>query len=222
MTLFMQKNGVIFIALAIVLIMGCTQKPEEELDVTGVELPYAADFTQPLDAPWEWIHEDPKTHKVTEEGLKIKIEPGGLMGGAKVAKNILVRPLPQETQSVTVNVNAQHETQYEQAGLILYVNGDNYIKLLLEFVDGEFNAVMVPEVNAKDKVYAKPIDSPPITLEFRFESGKVVGSYQTNEASGTVGAFDFPMEPRPMIGVFTQSGEAGADRWATFRNFVMK
>ena len=86
------------------------------------------EFTSPPAAPWTWIRENPQAHKI-DGGLQIKIEPGGLMGGGKDAKNILIRPLPAEAKSVSVSVDTDHKSQYEQAGLNLYRGDDDYIKL---------------------------------------------------------------------------------------------
>ncbi len=34
-----------------------------------------------------------------------------------------------------------------------------------------------------------------------------------------IGVSEFPMKPRPQIGVFTHGGKPEADRWAQFRDF---
>ncbi len=171
-------------------------------------------------APWAWVRENPQAHKI-EKGLHIKIEPGGLMGAATNAKNILVRPLPPEAKSVSVSVDTNHKKQYEQAGLNLYRDDNNYIKLVREFVDGKNWIVLVVEVNAKPSVVNKvplPEGKTCIGLEFG-EKGVTAKCWGDSGEITTVGEAQFPMEPRPRVGVFTQSGEDGADRWACFTDF---
>jgi regulation of enolase protein 1 (concanavalin A-like superfamily) len=209
---------------------GCTPSsdvnPNTQLASTEIHESF---FEQPAD-PWEWIRENPATHKSGPDGLQIMIEPGGLMGGGKDARNILVRPLPRQAQSVSVQVAAQHQSQYEQAGLILYVDDDNYIKFVLEMVDGKFNAVMVVEREAEILgVFPVPNEKPFAHLVMKFEEGKVVcwadnqareqDAEDLQDTAVKVGEFPYPMTPWPRIGVFTQSGEMGALRWATFTNF---
>ncbi|HQO36196.1 MAG TPA: DUF1349 domain-containing protein, partial [bacterium] len=158
-----------------------------------------------------------------EKGLEIRPEPGGLMGDGQDAKNILVKPLPPDAYLVTVYVQANHRSQYEQGGLILYLDDNNYIKFVLEMVDGKHWFVLVCELDAKPKVINKLPASEKggwIILQLKDQT---VTAFSCDGKVGTVkiGTADFPMEPRPRIGIFTQSGEPGSDRWVTFRDFVI-
>ena len=98
--------------------------------LSGESLPWKESFAAAPAAPWAWIRENPATHRLAPNGLEIRLEPGGLMGGGKDAKNILVRPLPEKASAVGVNLRFDPVEQYEQAGLILYGDDDNYIKLV--------------------------------------------------------------------------------------------
>ncbi|MEW6238257.1 MAG: DUF1349 domain-containing protein [Candidatus Omnitrophota bacterium] len=171
-------------------------------------------------APWTWVRENPAAHKI-DQGLLILLEPGGLMGEGKDAKNILVRPLPPQAKSVSVCVEANHEAQYEQAGLILYHDDDNYIKLMKEFVDGQTWIVLVAEAAANPRVVNK-IPSPPnptwVGFNFAVKGASAV-CWGSDGAVTQVGGADFTMQPSPRIGVFTQSGQPNANRWARFADF---
>ncbi|HPO08631.1 MAG TPA: DUF1349 domain-containing protein [bacterium] len=173
--------------------------------------------------PWAWIRENKEFHRSGEKGLEIRPEPGGLMGDGQDAKNILVKPLPPDAYLVTVYVQANHRSQYEQGGLILYLDDNNYIKFVLEMVDGKHWFVLVCELDAKPKVINKLPASEKggwIILQLKDQT---VTAFSCDGKVGTVkiGTADFPMEPRPRIGIFTQSGEPGSDRWVTFRDFVI-
>jgi regulation of enolase protein 1 (concanavalin A-like superfamily) len=179
-------------------------------------------FRSPPAGLWKWVRENPANHK-TEGALLIRLEPGGLMGRGKDARNILVRPLPGEAQSASVSVDTQHESQYEQAGLIVYRDDDNYIKLVRELVDGKTCIILVMEIEASAKVLSKtPL--PPgrtwIGLNFKENAVEAVCWGDPQEVV-PVGEADFPMDPRPRIGVFSQSGRPDADRWARFTDFVI-
>ena len=181
-------------------------------------------FLSPPARPWTWIRESPENRK-TDGGLCIRLEPGGLMGGAKDARNILIRPLPAEARSVAVNVETHHASQFEQAGLILYGDDDNYVKLVREFVDGSTWIVLVVEVAARPNVAAKvPLPEGETTwlcMEIQGEKIKASG-WGDSKAVVTVGEVDFPPEILRRVGIFTQSGQAGADRWARFRDFSIR
>lgn len=177
-------------------------------------------FQEPPKEPWKWIREDPAAHRSSEKGLKIKIASGSLMGGGRGVRNILVRPLPEEVKFVSVHVAADHKVQYEQAGMILYRDDDNYVKLVLERVGEEHNIVLVVEVDAAAKVLGKvprPQKSASVGMEFNDEELTV--HIWDDEKHTVMGKAEFPMSPRPRVGVFTHGGEAGADRWACFQDF---
>lgn len=212
------------------------------------------------DAPWTWVRGDPKTRR-TRGGLSIRTEPGGLMGPGGDAKNILLRPLDPRARAASVSVETQPASQFEQAGLILYRDDDNYAKLVREFVDGETCVVFVVETEGRPRVVAK-VPAPPGTtrLAFNFTAGGVsalawgdageraslgeagerglLGDARDRKLLGeaelpaSLRATELPEgETRPSgrrtagpltrIGVFAQSGEPGADRWARFAEFTL-
>lgn len=219
--MYKRFSRLVFLGLASVSLLfsnnSCSQPAK------AVLLPIEDPLTQPPASPWEWIRENPDTHKSSQNGLSIQLESGGLMGPGKDAKNILVRPLPEAAKSVQVNVQVQHQSQYEQAGLILYTDDDSYIKLVLEMVDGKLNAVMVPEVKANVKgVFKIEAGAAAIDLIFTLDFGKVIGHFVKDGKLQKIGEFSFPMNPRPRIGIFTQSGVDGAGRWATFKKFEIE
>lgn len=174
-------------------------------------------------APWTWVRENPAAHKSSEAGLQIMIEPGGLMGDGKDAKNILVAPLPPTAKKISVLVDSQHQSQFEQAGLILYTGDDDYVKIIKEQVDGKQIVVMVAESGAKANVGPRiPAPEGTVCLVLELEGATVNGyAFSLQKPNEIIEVFQaaFPMEPRPRIGLFTQSGEEGSNRWATFRDF---
>jgi len=181
------------------------------------------DFRQPPAAPWTWIRENPKSLRFGHDGLEIQLEPGGLMGAGKDAKNILVRPLPIAAQSASVRVSADLKEQYEQAGLILYIDDDNYIKLVNEFVDGKTWVVLVVEIKAAARVVNKwPQSETPVWVGLNLNHEKVMAFCWGAETKPVeIGRDSFPMESRPRIGVFTQSGRPNLSHWAKFTDFVV-
>jgi hypothetical protein len=82
---------------------------------------------------------------------------------------------------------------------------------------------MVPEQNANPLVVlAKPVNRSPIELVMHWEGEKLICSYMENDQLVKVGEYNYPMDPRPKIGLFSQSGQPDADRWVTFTNFLIK
>jgi regulation of enolase protein 1 (concanavalin A-like superfamily) len=203
--------------------LNCSCPASETSSLDLATILYKDSLNSPPAKPWEWIRENPDAHRSGKNGLEIKIEPGGLMGDGKDARNILVRPLPEGAKSVMVQVDADHETQFEQAGLILYQDDDTYIKLVLEMVDGEVWIVSIVEIEAKAALINK-VSRPDgeVRIALDLEEGKVKTSCWGKEGKPIeLGAAEFPMKPLPRVGVFTQSGQPEADRWARFCNFII-
>lgn len=191
-------------------------------------------FTEPPAAPWQWIRENPEAWRIVENGgMEIMVEPGGLMGEGKDAKNILVQPWPTGATTASVVVTANHQAQYEQAGLILYRGDDDYVKLVVEMVDGTPSIVLVTEVDARPVVAGK-IPCPGLdagickcTLVLNWNDGLVeamaysVDAHDSGAGMGMmpVGNGEFPTEAESRIGVFSQGGEPGANRWVKFEDF---
>ncbi|MBN2326433.1 MAG: DUF1349 domain-containing protein [Candidatus Omnitrophica bacterium] len=187
-------------------------------------LPVEESFKTPLAKEWSWVRENTETQRISEKGLEIQLEPGSLMGGGKGVKNILVRPLPEEANQVSVEVEFIPENQYEQAGLMLYCDDDRYIKLVKEFVDGEPWIVMAVEIDAQNPLVQKiPAPGDQVKIRFSLDGDGVTGACWNQENADSpwmaVASFSFPMSPRPMIGVFTQNGQPETERWACFTNF---
>lgn len=179
-------------------------------------------FSKPTAAPWTWIRENPQNHRFGETGMEIRLEPGGLMGEGKDAKNLLVRPLPPEAKWVSVQVGAAFTEQFEQAGLIVYIDDDNYIKLVNEFVDGKAWVVLVVEIKAKPRVLNKvPQNEPTVCIGLNFQEGKFTAfAWGTDKKPVQVGTDSFPITPRTRIGVFTQGGLPNLTHWAKFTDFL--
>jgi hypothetical protein len=99
-------------------------------------------FTDPLKEKlgegWSWLREDRAAHRMTKDGLEIRIQPGD----ANTVKNALVRAAPDRSKGkyaveVTVSSLAKPVKQWEQAGMTWYVDGKPAFKLVKELVDGK-------------------------------------------------------------------------------------
>ncbi len=200
----------------IILPLGCSSEPE-------TVLPWKDSLTDAPVSPWMWIRENPLTHRSQGRGLEIQLEPGSLMGEGKGVMNILIRPLPAKARMASVTVEFEPEIQYEQAGLIFYVGDDRYIKLVKEFVDGSPWIVMVVEIDTKTTLLQKkPAPEGSVRIAYEWDEKTVTGVYWDGKGERIeVGSGDFPRRPIPRIGLFTQNGNPGLERWARFRDFEM-
>jgi len=217
--------GLGVLALSLAAFLSCSGSFPSE------DLPWHETFQDAPGAPWTWIRENPANYRLAAGGLEIRLEPGGLMGGGRDAKNILVRDLPEEAAAVGVDLLFNPVEQFEQAGLIFYVDDDNYIKLVKERVDGQAWVVMAVEIEAEIQFLNKmPLletdgqAEDAVTLSLEFTPEGVKGIFKQEERVEMAGHYPFPMVRETgggvfRVGIFTQSGHESAERWARFADF---
>lgn len=217
---------VIGVCICSYLSSGCVSETggSDEAGNSISELPIVENFTAVPQQPWHWVRENGAAWRLAKPGLAIKLEPGGLMGAAHDANNILLHPLPEGAKRAEAAVDVTYEFQFEQAGLILYQDDDNYMKLVKEFVDEVEWVVLVVE-NSQEAQVINKVPSPDgvVRLAYQFAHDKVTAiCWGIEQEPIQVGEVNFPMTPRPQIGIFTQSGQPNAERWATFTNFKIE
>src|SRR5262249_57353283 len=99
------------------------------------------------------------------------------------ARNVLVRPAPdaaKEGVEVSVNVENQPTSQYEQTDLVWYFDDSHMVKLGQEMVDGKLSIVMGREEKDKTRTIAIiPLDSFSVRLRLLVKDGHVRGQFRT-------------------------------------------
>ena len=127
------------------------------------EVLFQDNFRNGLGQGWSWVREHRGAWRVTESGLEVRIEPGNMWGPKNDARNLLVHPAPEATDSeieVSVSVENKPTSQYEQVDLVWYYDDSNMVKLGQELVNGELSVVMGREENDKTRTVAIiPLDS---------------------------------------------------------------
>ena len=113
----------------------------------------------------------------------------------------------------------------EQAGLLLYVDDGNYVKLVREYDkpkdgEGRIASVMVRESKGIPEPFQKKPEAP-ARLRLVWAGPKVTGQYRAAEGKEwvTVATVDAPLGENPRFGLCSNGAPADADRWATLREF---
>jgi len=210
-----------FVAL---LVFGCANElpPPESGTVVFEE-----SFDAPLSSDWSWVHSSPEARRIERGSLFLLTEPGGFFQEEDDGRNILVRELPwtPEPLLVEASLTLHPEGKYENAGIILYVDDDNYVVVNKESYAKEkptLRLQVVYESNGAARIaHDTAYDPAHVILGMRISESEVTGLYRgSNEDAWTVlGSTPRPSGGRPKIGVKTTYGVAGATRWAEFDNF---
>ncbi|MBD2870575.1 beta-xylosidase family glycoside hydrolase [Paenibacillus arenilitoris] len=180
-----------------------------------------------LAGEWSWIRGNEGDWRVGEDGrLLIRIRPGTIYGEENTARNLLVRPLPEDADAVQANVEIRLKLPFEQAGLLWYYDDDHYIKLVFELLPEGRHVVLVREEGAVASVAAKAaVDTDRVALRLALagDGQAVEASCRQSEAEdwtaiGRCPAFGRGTEGL-QAGVFGHCGSDEEEHWAAFGGF---
>ncbi len=187
-------------------------------------------FDGPMTAGWQWVHPAPADHLVEDGRLGLLLSPGGVFEDDRRGRNFLLRDLPRdldrETGDILVSVDVSHapEGLYENAGLILYEDDDNYIVVTKESYPGYDPIRRVQIVVERDGhasiSHHAPYDDAEVSMALRIGAGAVEGLYRSGDEEWiSLGKVSMLSGARPRIGIKASYGVDGVRRWAWFDNF---
>jgi regulation of enolase protein 1 (concanavalin A-like superfamily) len=187
-------------------------------------------FEGKLSDGWAWVREDPASWKLEGGAIRIKAQPGTIFYKTNNAKNMLLRSSPaagteSDPVAAEVSVASDPAANGEQAGLLLYVDDSNYVKLVREYdkpkdAEGKVAAVMLREAKGIPEPFQKKAEAP-VRLRLVWAGPKVTGQYQGAAAKEwvTLATVEAPPGENPRFGLCSNGAPADADRWATLREF---
>ena len=170
---------------------------------------------------WAWLREDPASWRSHDDVLELRAQKGRIWGGGG-AKNLLVERLPAGGRTVTVDVShGAPENIYEQGGLLLMRDDDHFVKLIVEFIEGEYFIVMAREIGGKGKVFTKlGFADKAARLRLAVSGDEVSASFATrgSERFEPAGECELPGASAAHFALFTQDGSDEELRWIRFEN----
>src|SRR5579884_3418359 len=109
--------------------------PQQTTPVPGTLLPtYSDEFNGSLGTQWSWLHEDATRHSLANGQLSIIVN-GDLYRNSNSATNLLVESSPAGDYVVETKLTFDPDTNYQQAGLLMYSDDDHYIKVGVAHLD---------------------------------------------------------------------------------------
>ena len=186
---------------------------------------YKADFSKSLDKGWSFVREDKADWRLKDGKLQLLAQPSNIWGKRNnKTENFLLRALPGPAATVEVTVDFNPKKEYEQAGLMIYLDDDNYIKFDRELYGGQ-SCTLVLESKAKPKVVKKiPFREGPLRLRLEIAAGKVKAMVKApgGKEWTTHGETTLPgSHDKVKVGMFALLGDKKNPRWATFSDFVL-
>ncbi len=181
-------------------------------------------FDGRLQAGWQWVREDQAEWRIRDNQLEVRSQPGRIWGGND-AKNVLLRgPLKPQNLAASVNVAHKPAEKWEQAGLLWYVDDDNFVKLISEHIDGKMYVVTAREQGGQGTVVGKiEVPAANLQLRLRVQAGRLTGQWrlQPGDPWSDAGTCEFDAKGEPRFGLFTQNGPPNEIRWVRFDDFAV-
>ena len=181
-----------------------------------------------LGAGWEVVRGD---SALTVGGglLTIPTQAGDLYQTTNTAKNIVLRPAPTGPFTITAKVNHKGLVQYQQAGIIVYGDDNNYVKLdrtasnaptaanveFFEFIQ-EQNATARNATQDRTANLAATFPQD-FYVRISYDGTNLTGSYSTDGTTFTAaGRASTPLPANAKIGLHAFSNAAATQVLATF------
>lgn len=158
-----------------------SSSPEPKL---STDLTRSDEFNSPiLKKMWFWKNEDPTHWNLnTNSGyLSITTQFGDIYATTNNAQNILLQTAPEENFIIITKLAISSDTHAQQAGLVVYGDDDNYIRLTRGFM---YNGNRVEYIEEQDGLITSTnyidVDAGDIYLAIKKTDGIYVGSYSLN------------------------------------------
>src|SRR4051812_12941927 len=182
---------------------------------------YREDFNgTDLASPWEIVRRD-QTLTLTGGKLNLVAQAGDVYQTANNAKNLVVQPAPAGPWTITTKVNFKGLVQYQQAGLLIYGDDDNFTKFDRVATNAATAASPVEKFEFINEVAGTPRNgSADATanlaagfpddyyLRVKSDGTNVTGEYSTNGTTWTAVGQPAALPANAKIGVFALSNAA--------------
>jgi len=187
-------------------------------------------LTGSLKEGWTWVREEAAARKHDKDGLHLRVQGGSLWEKSNSARNVLLRNLPSTgvdgPVAVEVRVaNAPQQTA-EQAGVLLYLDDDTYVKLVRERLEQRVKVVFARESEARGfPLTIRDDDAAAHRLRLTWSGSQVTAEMRADGAPKwtSLGYCEspFPLDLAEKVrgGIVAHGAPKEAERWAVFRDF---
>jgi hypothetical protein len=160
-----------------------------------------ADFTHGtwLNTPPEWSIDDGMLSLTTGESTDFWRKTH--YGFIRESGHFLQMPAPHAFTASLV-FHGQYETLYDQAGIMLRIDAENWIKCGIEHSDGMTNfSIVVTRGKSDWSVIGQPLIAGPQTVRLTAQNDAVIAHFKTpDDTWQLMRVADFPTSPAAMIG----------------------
>ncbi|MDK9736037.1 DUF1349 domain-containing protein [Vibrio sp. D404a] len=174
---------------------------------------------------WQIRNENPKQWSLDKGVLTLQVQEGNIFGASSgEVDNMFVHPVSSSDYQAEVAIDLNPTLPFEQAGLGIYWDNDNYVKISKEMFMGERSLVFVVEKSGYPEIKER-LSFAGQTVSVKVEkSGGTISTYfrESSEALwqkiGTVDAF---LNDEKGVMLYTFSGRKNSPNFAKFSEFKL-
>jgi len=135
-----------------------------------------------LDPRWSWVREDPTHWSLTDYPgyLSIRMQHGDPYGTCNNNRNTLLQPAPTDNFEAVTCVTFNPTLNYQQAGLIVYQDTDNYVRLTRLHYEKGGGVQFFKEVGASTTAKAVGCDLTTTYLKIKKQDGTYTGYWSAD------------------------------------------
>ncbi|MCK8077279.1 DUF1349 domain-containing protein [Vibrio sp. 1CM2L] len=174
---------------------------------------------------WQIRNENPEHWSLENGVLTLQVQEGNIFGaGSADVDNIFVHPVSSADYSTEVTVQLDPNRAFEQAGLGIYWDNDNYIKVSKEMFMGERSLVFVVEQNGQPQIKERLLFSESsVSVKLVKQGGKVSAHFRPLEKQQwqEVITFDSLVGSDQGVMLYTFSGSKATPNFAKFSGFSL-
>lgn len=175
--------------------------------------------------PWQITNENPQHWSLQENGLVVQVEQGNMWGsGVSAVDNLFIHPYAKRLgdYSAQVSLNLVPQRSFEQAGIGIFWDDNNYIKISKEMFNNRLSLVFAVELEGFPTPH-KIIDYPDSEVNLKLEklNGAVIALFKTDAEKEwqRLGAVEALTGIEKGVMLYTFSGSLQQPNYAIFSNF---
>lgn len=172
------------------------------------------------------IENENKSHWSFDNGvLSMQVQEGNIFGaGKKEVDNIFIYPVSASNYSAEVTISLTPTLPFEQAGLGIYWDNNNYVKISKEMFMNVESLVFVIEQNGEPEIKERVLfDKETATVKIEKNNGLISAYFhsETNANWQLIGRVSAPVAAKPEQGLmlYTFSGNKDNPKIAKFTGF---
>ncbi|MEI8655697.1 DUF1349 domain-containing protein [Vibrio sp. 10N.222.51.C8] len=174
---------------------------------------------------WYIQNENPSHWSFDNGLLSMQVQEGNIFGaGSSDVDNIFIYPVSQPNYSAEVTITLEPTLPFEQAGLGIYWDNDNYIKISKEMFMGEPSIVFVVEQNGQPEIkQLSTFEGTTASVKIEKNDGTITAFLECNQKRSwqVIGSAKTLNGQAKGLMLYTFSGSSNTPNFAKFSEFQL-